>query len=137
MNEEERKLKARLYYQEHKEEVKKRSRERARRWRSEAPEEVKEYNKLEMRAWRLRIKIKVLSHYGKEGKPVCVRCGEDRLPCLSIDHIDGRGREDRRNRGKVGNGLYSQLIREGFPSGFQTLCMNCQWVKRFENNENC
>lgn len=136
MNKEECKLKSKLYYQEHKEEIKEKARERARKHRLEAPDEVRERDRFVMRAWRLRCKMIVLSHYGRGGKPVCIRCREDRLPCLSIDHIDGGGREDRRNRGKVGGSLYSQLIKEGFPTGFQTLCMNCQWVKRFENNEN-
>ncbi len=24
-----------------------------------------------------------------------------------------------------------------YPEGFQTLCMNCQFIKRFENGEGC
>lgn len=132
---EEIRLWSRDYYLANRERMKSAARERSRKWRLEAPEEVKEYSKNIMRDWRLRQKLEVLTHYGADlDKPVCVKCGEDRLACLSIDHIDGKGRLDRRNRG-VGGNLYRALIKEGFPRGFQTLCMNCQWVKRFENNE--
>ena len=31
--------------------------------------------------------------------------------------------------------LYNWLIKNNFPSGFQTLCMNCQFIKREENRE--
>ena len=127
--------KSKLYYQEHREEVKDKARERARKHRREAPDEIRERDRLVMRAWRLKCKVTVLSHYGLNGKLICVRCGEDRLSCLSLDHIDGSGRKDRRERGNLSS-IYFPLIKEGFPVGFQTLCMNCQWIKRFENNEN-
>ena len=74
-------------------------------------------------------KIRVLTHYGG-GKLACVQCGFSDIRALSIDHIAGEGYRDRR-----GN-LYCRLIRQNFPPGYQTLCMNCQLIKRFENNEN-
>lgn len=92
-----------------------------------------EYDSEESCKRRAKLKISVLTYYGN-GKCACVRCGESRTACLSIDHIDGNGAEERRNDLK-GKSLYSYLHKRGFPLGYQTLCMNCQWVKRFENNE--
>jgi len=83
-----------------------------------------------------RLKEEVLTHYGK-GVLACVSCGEKQLPCLSIDHIDGGGRIQRHLTG-VGSGviLYQWLKKNGYPLGYQTLCMNCQYLKRALNNEN-
>ena len=32
--------------------------------------------------------------------------------------------------------IYYWLERHNYPPGFQVLCMNCQWIKKAENNEN-
>jgi hypothetical protein len=77
-------------------------------------------------------KVTVLTHYGKDGKLACVRCGFDDIRALSIDHINGGGLRHIRS---LNCHIYVWLIRNNFPSGFQTLCMNCQWVKRAENGE--
>jgi hypothetical protein len=65
------------------------------------------------------------------------------LRALSIDHINGKGAEHLRSIGSIsckGRGLggtqfYRWLQRNNYPRGFQVLCMNCQWIKRNENNE--
>lgn len=83
---------------------------------------------------RRRLKLEVLTHYGAAlGKPMCVTCGEERLPCLTVDHINGGGSEHRRSLGS--KNICQWLKGENFPSGFQTLCMNCQFMKRHENKE--
>jgi len=89
---------------------------------------------------KVMLKLDILSHYGKMGKCMCVRCGESRLACLSIDHINGGGWKHRQGIAdegcyRGGRGLYLWLQRNNYPEGYQTLCMNCQWVKRVENNE--
>lgn len=81
---------------------------------------------------RLEIKTEVLTHYGG-GRLACVKCGETRLPCLTIDHISGGGSEHRR---RIANwSICSYLKSNGLPQGYQTLCMNCQFIKKFEENE--
>ena len=42
------------------------------------------------RRWRLKVKREVLTHYGND-KLACVKCGEENIACLSIDHINGGG----------------------------------------------
>jgi hypothetical protein len=79
-----------------------------------------------------RLKELVVEHYSK-GKKCCSWCPESRLPCLSIDHIDGGGNAHRRSiRLKAGINFYNWLKREGFPSGFRVLCMNCQFMSLHE-----
>jgi len=78
-----------------------------------------------------RLKVEVLSHYGRDSKASCIVCGEDRLPCLSIDHIEGGGNKETRR----GITFYYWLKKSSYPEGFQTLCMNCQWMKRHTNRE--
>ena len=76
-------------------------------------------------------KVDVLTYYGN-GKLACVQCGESRPACLSIDHINGGGNQHKKS---ISGSMYPWLQREGYPEGYQTLCMNCQWVKRFERGE--
>ena len=103
-----------------------------------------------MKLWRERhpgidkqvrdeLRVEVLTYYG-DGKCSCVHCGFNDIRALSLDHINGREMNDLTARVmgvKVENseGLYRRLRREGFPQGYQTLCMNCQWIKRHDNNE--
>ena len=101
------------------------------KWRTENPTKVK----MLQQRWQLKLKQETLTHYGN-GKCGCIRCGESRLACLSLDHIKGDGAERRKVDGLGGARLYLDLRKRGFPNeGYQTLCMNCQFVKRIEENE--
>ncbi len=79
-------------------------------------------------------KYDIFAHYS-DGKVTCAHCGESRLACLSLDHIDGSGRLQRRELKKQGSEFYQWLKRNNYPTGFQVLCMNCQWIKRETNGE--
>jgi hypothetical protein len=57
------------------------------------------------------------------------------LQRLTIDHIDGRGSIHRKETKKQGHSFYIWLTAQEHPIGYQTLCMNCQWIKRYENKE--
>jgi len=59
----------------------------------------------------------------------CACCGEETKAFLSIDHIDGGGNKHRREIGR-GPNLMHWLKARHFPSGFQVLCMNCQFGKK-------
>ena len=120
-----------------------RNKERLKQYRLEHKEKQNAYSsqwyykhrdkvKVYMHNYQEEIKRDVLTHYGG-GKCACVRCGESRLACLSIDHIDGR--EKQHPRGWGGVKIYIWLKQQGYPDGYQTLCMNDQFVKRVENNE--
>jgi hypothetical protein len=109
-----------------------------RQWRLDHPDEARaQYKRWHrgQREYRQAIKEEVLTYYGS-GKCACVKCGESRLACLTLDHINGNGCKERRE-GKIkrGNHLYFALRKSGYPKGYQTLCMNCQFVKRWLNGE--
>jgi hypothetical protein len=88
------------------------------------------------RNWRLRFKRKIMSHYCEDGIVKCIRCKFEDIRALSIDHITGGGIKHRKAIGAVGSAeFYRWLRNNNYPAGFQVLCMNCQFIKRFENNE--
>lgn len=83
----------------------------------------------------MALKAQVLTYYGN-GKLACVHCGESRMACLSIDHINGGGCKHRLNTSlRSSDSFYRWLVREDYPDGYQTLCMNCQFIKRVERGE--
>lgn len=82
------------------------------------------------REYMQKVKTEVLTHYGR-GRLVCVRCGFNDMRALSLDHIDGTGWAEKYN----GHALYMSLRGKGYPDGYQTFCMNCQFIKREENKE--
>lgn len=91
------------------------------------PEYTRTYN----REWRRKLRKEVVDHYG--GK--CARCSFDDVRALQIDHVDGGGGKHRKEV-VIAYLLLGWLKRNKFPKGFQILCANCNWIKRFENNEN-
>jgi len=88
----------------------------------------KEKRKASVRKHRLKIKNRIFNHYGWK----CACCGENNKEFLSIDHINGGGRQHIRSLGGGkfwgGDILYRWLIKNNFPEGFRTLCMNCNFA---------
>ena len=78
-------------------------------------------------------RLAALAHYG----PGCQCCGEIREPFLVIGHIDGGGNAHRAMvvkarqgaRGGGGPYFYRWLRLNGYPTGFQVLCANCNMAK--------
>ena len=79
-----------------------------------------------------RKRLSCLEYYGN-GKAQCILCGEDRVPALVIDHINGSGAEHRKQLKT--NNIYRWLISNSFPEGFQTLCANCHAVRHDEERQ--
>jgi hypothetical protein len=75
---------------------------------------------------QVKLKADVMLHYG--GKCAC--CGTDDLEVLSIDHINNDGATHRRElRARGERFSYNWLKKNGYPPGFQPLCMNCNSAK--------
>ena len=91
--------------------------------------EHKEHRHLVAKIRNQKLKFEVLCHYGN-GLLKCLQCSETDIHCLSIDHIYGGGTKHRKRMGLTGNKFYRWLQKNNYPSGYQTLCMNCQWKKR-------
>ncbi len=68
------------------------------------------------------------------GGYVCACCGETEPLFLSIDHINNDGAEHRKALKFRGGALYNWLKKNGYPEGFQVLCMNCNHGKRRNHN---
>jgi hypothetical protein len=84
---------------------------------------VKEY----VRAVRQEI-IRVLG-----GK--CIRCGFSDWRALQVDHVDGFPGENRVSASRRLLFYIQKSLRE-HRNEFQLLCANCNWIKKYENNEN-
>ncbi len=114
-------IQTRLYRIKHKEEISAKTRLYNYKHRTDTQ------NKL------LELKNIVLTHYGN-GKLACVICGySDNIYALCIDHINGGGTKHREYL-KSGS-IYKILQKQKYPKGYQTLCMNCNFIKRAENGE--
>lgn len=63
----------------------------------------------------------------------CVKCGFDNIKALSLDHINGGGRRERRQTGLYGKALWLHLKKNGYPDGYRVLCMNCNWLEWYKH----
>lgn len=94
------------------------------KWRRAARKAKLDRSDIEKRKnskYNYRRKIKCINAYG--GKCVC--CGESHWQFLSIDHINGGGREHRRQLGGHAY-FYEWLKRHGYPKdNYRCLCYNC------------
>lgn len=79
------------------------------------------------RTYRKKKREIVIEHYGNK----CACCGETEEKFLTIDHINGDGKEHRKQIGVGGAAIHSWLIKNNFPDGFQLLCFNCNCAKGF------
>jgi hypothetical protein len=76
------------------------------------------------------IKVEVINRYGG----ACVCCGEDGIPFLGMDHINGDGARHRRahfknERHGAGSPFYYWIKKNNFPDFLQVLCHNCNLAK--------
>lgn len=103
----------------------------SRRRREDDPKKMSEH----VRQSNAKTKELVFMHYGN-GKIACQNCGFDDIRALSIDHLNGGGRQHRKQIGGGGQKTYNWLKKNNYPAGYQILCMNCQFIKRHTNSEN-
>lgn len=89
----------------------------------------RETRRSQMNASRSNIKNMVFLKYGGY---TCCECGATDPDILTIDHIDPSLVVKNNGRREGGYELYRRLKREGFPSGYQVLCFNCNIKKHLE-----
>lgn len=89
------------------------------------------------------LRLDVLSHYsGGTPRCQCPGCKCAIIEFLTIDHVDGNGAKHRKSLGQYrkngirqsGRAILYWLKQNNYPSGFQVLCMNCNFgkgIKRF------
>ena len=121
----------RQWNKEHREEV----REYQRRYRADHKEDLaskkRAYNQAhrkEIREYQRGVKLAALNAYGGL-RCACPACPlpEPGIAFLSIDHINNDGAHHRR---QIGTGrIYWWLKKNDYPTGFQVLCLNCNFAK--------
>lgn len=74
-----------------------------------------------------KLRLQVLEYYS-DGILCCACCGEAHIEFMTLDHINGDGKE---HRAKVGHGpaMYRWIIANDYPPMFEVLCHNCNWSK--------
>lgn len=131
------KERSKRYYQQNKDIIRKANK----KWRNKNQDRLrqyaKQYSKLHSaktsyegytKGYNYKKRLQVLIHYSSN-PPQCKCCNENIIQFLSIDHINGGGNKHRKES-KIGY-IYSWLIKNNFPEGFQVLCHNCNMAKGY------
>lgn len=95
------------------------------------PSELAQFRKMEAdKSKRLNavLREEVFAAYGGYR---CSCCGETERLFLTIDHVENDGARMRADgtHGRGGTQFYQWLRINGFPKGFQVLCVNCNYGK--------
>lgn len=83
------------------------------------------YNR-KKKEYYLKVRTEVIKHYG--GKCIC--CGEDRIPFLALDHIEGNGNKHRKLIKTTAMTYWAR--KNNYPPIFQVLCHNCNMAKHYQ-----
>lgn len=97
-------------------------------WPVEKKGKYREYIKIYLRKQR----VGVLELLGNK----CTKCGFSDTRALQIDHIKAGGSAERKNREYKGT-FHANVIKSFLDNEnkYQLLCANCNWIKRFDNDE--
>ena len=126
-NPEKAKTRYKEWYERNKEKAKKMKAERMREYRGKDPEKFKYQRMIRNK----KIKDLLFGMYGKS----CSCCGFTDIRALTLDHIKNNGADERKRLGE--QGVYRRAVEMYRPEEYRILCMNCQFIKRIEyNNEN-
>lgn len=106
-----------------------RSRHRTSYWSEYNRNHTPQHNK-KMITYLDKVRAKVLKHLGDK----CIRCGFDDSRALQIDHINGGGRKEMKER-KMNRYSFLKDVLADETGKYQLLCANCNWIKREENRE--
>jgi hypothetical protein len=87
-----------------------------------------EYRREWDRKWREQNKIATFTRFGNK----CNRCGFADYRALQIDHVHAGGTREHQ---KLGRRKFFKKVLSDTTGAYQLLCANCNWIKRYENNE--
>jgi hypothetical protein len=76
------------------------------------------------RKYRENLRREVFSHYSPN--LTCQCCGEPHIEFLTLDHIHGDGYKEREEHNRD---FILWVKQQGYPDGYQVLCMNCNFLK--------
>ena len=66
----------------------------------------------------------------------CIKCRFSDWRALQIDHIDGNGTSLGKFEKSMGANKYKNYVLIRKNKDYQLLCSNCNWIKKYERNEN-
>jgi hypothetical protein len=112
----------RNWYNNHKEEYRPKKAALMKKYRSEDPEKYA----AQSRKAKEKERETLFEMYGH----VCAACGFADKRALTLDHKLNNGNKERKALGM--RGPYRRAKKEYRPDEYQTLCMNCQFIKRVE-----
>ncbi len=122
-------------------EIKQKNRERAKLWYINNPEKVRERlirtretTNAQQVARKVKWKAAAFLLLGDK----CYKCGYDDARALQVDHVNGDGAKERKEKTRARTSyLFYKDIALGLETmkKYQLLCCNCNWIKRYENNE--
>lgn len=99
--------------------------------RCRAKRNKEEYNTYMREFARKRYPELRIAVFNKLGNK-CSKCGYDTdSRALQIDHIAGDGRQEKRRIGWWN--FYNKILKDS--TGYQLLCANCNYIKRYDNEE--
>lgn len=95
--------------------------------RNSSPDKLEAAREATRRA-NQKLRNEMFVRYGSK----CTCCGDEHREFLTLDHIGGGGRLHMKSLGvnACGVSVYRDLRRRGWPDGYRTLCMNCNWATR-------
>ncbi len=77
-----------------------------------------------------KLRREVLKKLGNK----CIQCGFSDWRALQIDHVNGGGTKEKKEIKRTYHLFVLEEIKKG-SNKYQLLCANCNWIKRYENNE--
>lgn len=93
---------------------------------SDQEEESRARRKAKKLAYRQRLRRQMIVAYGSR----CACCGEDESAFLTLDHVNGGGKEHRRRAGNTDK-MLREIRARGWPKDeFRLLCWNCNCGRR-------
>ena len=113
----------RKWYENNKEKAREMKRINMRKYRAANPQKYR----AQSRAAKKKLKDAVFDIYGRR----CVRCGFEDERALTLDHVKNNGSKERSELGE--RGVYYRALKEENYNDYQTLCMNCQFIKRVKD----
>lgn len=86
------------------------------------------------KCYRLKPRLELMVIIGGQR---CVRCNFNDIRALQIEHKNGGGRKEARNFINQYE-MYRFYVNnpEKAKEKLQVMCANCNWIKKYENNEN-
>ena len=106
-----------------------------REWAAKNPDKVKATrirrrakSRLYQRNKIRKQRLKIIEYLGAK----CKWCGFTDWRALQVDHVNGRGTKENK---KIGNYKVLGQVMTDTSGKYQLLCANCNWIKKYENDE--